>query len=108
MTILKVLILCFVSLSRLNPLIALNLNLLESHVINHYANFPEFLKECLENDSCDHKDLMINTEITKNTCWGYEKHCNNKNNFKHFCPKSYDNFEEDQLDTFYNQADFGK
>lgn len=104
MTNFKILFLCCVSFWYYHPLIALNFDLPESHLINHYANFPEMVKLCLDNENCDHKSMLKSTEFTTNTCWGYEKHCD-KRNFKHSCTEIHSN--KDQLDTFYSQADFG-
>lgn len=87
------------------------INLPKSHLPFYFNKFPNVAAECRLDDECPYKKWVENNQIDSNVCWGYEPNCTLKNAFSvPSCPgdkPAWLRSKQDQIDLFYNQADFG-
>lgn len=89
-----------------------NIDLPESHLPYYFNNFPQVIKQCLSNNSCIHQSLLKRDDYNMKKCWGYEQQCTFEHSFS--VPKCaaekpvWIKTKEDYINTFYEQADFGK
>ncbi|XP_066948238.1 EGF domain-specific O-linked N-acetylglucosamine transferase [Macrobrachium rosenbergii] len=82
------------------------LNLPEEHMAMFFNENPELAERC-END----KNCPFKIHLYRPACWGYETNCSLQNRYSHpSCPgdhKGWVRTKEEQLETFYEQGDFG-
>lgn len=84
------------------------LNVPPQHIKYVFNNFEDLSKSCLEDNQCQHKDL-----VDVKACWGYEDNCsiNESYHVRPTCPGDHRGWvktKKAQFETFYTQADFGK
>ncbi|KAI4466474.1 glycosyltransferase [Holotrichia oblita] len=76
------------------------------HLQYHFSNFPQLYQQCKSDPECPFKE-----NINLNRCWGYEPNCDAANRYSTpNCPGDYKGWvktKQDQINTFYTQADFG-
>ncbi|KRT78940.1 hypothetical protein AMK59_6657, partial [Oryctes borbonicus] len=76
------------------------------HLQYYFSRFPELYKNCKADPECSY-----NEDFDLNRCWGYEYNCAAKNRYSTpHCPGDYKGWvktKQDQINTFYAQADFG-
>nr|XP_018910304.1 PREDICTED: EGF domain-specific O-linked N-acetylglucosamine transferase isoform X1 [Bemisia tabaci] len=82
------------------------LNLSPEHVPYYLHQFPKVAELCSTSDSCPFKDA-----VGKQLCWGYEDTCVKDQQFSTpVCKGSHKGWvksKEEQIESFYNQGDFG-
>ncbi|XP_023290002.1 EGF domain-specific O-linked N-acetylglucosamine transferase isoform X2 [Orussus abietinus] len=83
-----------------------DIDLPEEHLKYYFHSFPKIAEKCKNDSMCPYKE-HLNIEA----CWGYEDDCKSKNSFSTpHCPGDHKGWvatKKAQLDTFYNQGDFG-
>lgn len=76
------------------------------HLQYHFSNFPQLYKQCKNDPECPFKK-----DINLNRCWGYESNCDSRTQYSTpYCPGDYKGWvktKQDQINTFFTQADFG-
>lgn len=88
-----------------------NIDLPESHLPYYFNNFPQVIKQCLNNNSCRYQSLLKSDDYNMKKCWGYESQCTFEHSFS--TPKCGDRkpvwikTREEYINAFYEQADFG-
>lgn len=86
------------------------INLPATHLPYYYSNFPNVAEKCKADQNCIYRNWLNKRQLSSDICWGYEDKCQREHSFSK--PKcdgaqlgiSYDK----QMETFYNQADFGE
>ncbi|KAF4526720.1 hypothetical protein B566_EDAN015752 [Ephemera danica] len=83
-----------------------DVNLPEEHLSYYFNAFPSVAEKCRNDSSCPYKAYL-----NKTACWGFEPGCRPENAFQQpKCTshhKGWVKSKEEQLSTFYSQADFG-
>lgn len=83
-----------------------SINLPDNHLPYYFTNFEKVGQVCYDVADCPYKD-----SVYKKKCWGYEYDCKHPEKFSTpHCPgdhKGWVQTKEDQIKTFYTQADFG-
>ncbi|KAK9510790.1 hypothetical protein O3M35_005502 [Rhynocoris fuscipes] len=83
-----------------------DINLPEEHLPFYFTNFPEIAKRCELDPDCPFKQYL-----DKKKCWGYESECKQNDSYSvPVCPGDHRGWvrsKQDQINTFYNQGDFG-
>ncbi|XP_076048525.1 EGF-domain O-GlcNAc transferase isoform X2 [Oratosquilla oratoria] len=71
-----------------------------------FSNNPKVAEKCRISPSCPYKE-----HLDKSVCWGYEKGCKEIDSYSRpSCPEDHRGWvrtKEEQVETFYNQGDFG-
>ncbi|KAG4073071.1 hypothetical protein HA402_009490 [Bradysia odoriphaga] len=87
------------------------ISLPDHHLPYYFKRFPQTATQCLESDECPYRSFLLTHNVHGDVCWGYEYDCLPANAFSHpQCPGDYAGYvqsKENQIDTFYTQADFG-
>lgn len=82
------------------------INLPYEHLQYYFSNFPEIYKQCRLDPECPFTE-----EFVLDKRWGYEFDCKSSNHYSiPNCPgdfKGWVKSKQDQINTFYTQADFG-
>ena len=82
------------------------LDLPDSHITRYLNSFKEEAAKCRKSSSCAFHSIL-DTKL----CWGYEADCPHHLGYSNaHCPgdhKGWVNSKSQQLQTFFNQADFG-
>lgn len=80
------------------------------HLKRYLNTFDKVKEKCVENEDCRSSILNISLSDGK-ACWGYEPDCGKINRYQTpSCPQAHSGWiknKETQVNTFYNQADFG-
>lgn len=97
-------------------------NLPTDHLIRYLNTFPQVREHCVKNEDClriissnasanSLNDELIPTLDTLTACWGHELDCDVNKRFQTpTCPGEHHGWVQSktaQVNTFYNQADFG-
>lgn len=97
-------------------------NLPAAHLIRYLNTFPQVREYCVKNEDClriissnatsnSLNDELIPTLDTLTACWGHELDCDVNKRFQTpTCPGEHHGWVQSktaQVNTFYNQADFG-
>lgn len=86
-------------------------NLPDNHLPQYFNAFPAQADRCLSDDECPYKKLLQSQGYDENACWGHERNCIQEKRFSEpRCPGKnlrYVKDKTEQIETFYNQADFG-
>ncbi|XP_067626154.1 EGF domain-specific O-linked N-acetylglucosamine transferase [Eurosta solidaginis] len=103
-------------------------NLPADHLIRYLNTFPQVREECVQNEECQRvlfantstnneqttlstNKLTANVVTTSTACWGHELDCTPETRFQTpTCPGEHNGWVQSkaaQVQTFYNQADFG-
>lgn len=101
------LLLLFISQTfALNRLNLTSINLPSEHLQYYFSHFPEIYELCKGDPECS-----FGEDFELNKCWGYESDCDLKNRYSApQCSGDYKGWvqsKQDQINTFYTQADFG-
>lgn len=89
-----------------------DVDLPESHLPYYFNNNPEAIWNCWGDVRCKHRPWLEHAKYNKYKCWGYERDCTLENSFS--IPQCSDQLpsrmksKEHFVNTFYEQADFGK
>jgi len=83
-----------------------SINIPKSHITRHLNTFYDEAEKCQDDVECSFKNIL-NTKL----CWGYEPDCPPHLGYSNAkCPgdhKGWVNTKSQQLQTFFDQADFG-
>lgn len=88
----------------------IDIDLPENHLSQYFNNLPEFAKKINETSNGPYKEFLSSEKYDRETCWGYELKCQ-KPIMAHKCSGNQTGHvknKEEQLEIFYEQADFGK
>lgn len=91
-----------------------HIDLPDSLLPYYFNRFPNEVERCLSNSTCIYRVYLKEKfpKLAKSKCWGYEENCNLENAFSQpVCLKekpSWISTQDEYINTFYKQADFGK
>lgn len=81
------------------------------HLKRYLNTFTKVKEQCEANKECTNKYLKQISDTDSKACWGFEQDCEKKNRFQTpSCPGAHTGWvrnKETQVNTFYQQADFG-
>lgn len=81
------------------------------HLKRYLNTFTKVREQCEANKECTNKYLKQISDTDSKACWGFEQDCEKKNRFQTpSCPGAHTGWvrnKETQVNTFYQQADFG-
>lgn len=81
------------------------------HLKRYLNTFTKVREQCEANKECTNKYLKQISDTDSKACWGFEQDCEKKNRFQTpSCPGAHTGWvrnKETQVNTFYQQTDFG-